>query len=78
MCWQSVAAQMVQMSSTGTKINRDWFQARTASGRALWSPDTAVVKPMNVIKRLQEELRDKVFHFYITKLDTSEVQLINI
>ena len=26
-------------------------EARTASGRALWSPDTAVVKPMNVIKR---------------------------
>ena len=38
-------------------------EARTASGRALWSPDTAVVKPMNVIKRLQKELRDKGVSF---------------
>lgn len=31
-------------------------EARTASGRALWSPNTAVVKPMEVVERLREEL----------------------
>ena len=34
-------------------------EARTASGRALWSPNTAVVKPIEVIKRLQQELTDR-------------------
>ena len=34
-------------------------EARTASGRALWSPNTAVVKPIEVIKRLQQELTDQ-------------------
>ena len=33
--------------------------ARTASGRALWSPNTAVVKPSSVVRRLHEELTDK-------------------
>ena len=31
-------------------------EARTASGRALWSPNTAVVSPKSVIRRLREEL----------------------
>ena len=31
-------------------------EAHSASGRALWSPNTAVVKPITVIKRLKEEL----------------------
>jgi L-2-hydroxyglutarate oxidase len=34
-------------------------EARTASGRALWSPNTAVVKPIAVVRRLQQELREK-------------------
>ena len=34
-------------------------EARTASGRALWSPNTAVVKPKAVVKRLQQELHEK-------------------
>ena len=34
-------------------------QARTASGRALWSPNTAVVKPISVVRRLHEELTDR-------------------
>ena len=34
-------------------------EARTASGRALWSPNTAVVKPIAVVKRLQQELQEK-------------------
>ena len=31
-------------------------EAQTASGRALWSPNTAVVKPLSVVRRLREEL----------------------
>ena len=34
-------------------------QARTASGRALWSPNTAVVKSIKVIEKLQDELQDR-------------------
>ena len=34
-------------------------QARTASGRALWSPNTVVVKPITVVQRLHEELTDR-------------------
>lgn len=32
-------------------------EARTASGRALWSPNTAVVKPLLVVQQLQQELQ---------------------
>jgi L-2-hydroxyglutarate oxidase LhgO len=34
-------------------------EARSASGRALWSPNTAVVKPISVVRRLQQELADR-------------------
>ena len=34
-------------------------EARTPSGRALWSPNTAVVKPIRVLRRLREELVDR-------------------
>ena len=34
-------------------------EARTPSGRALWSPNTAVVKPISVLRRLREELVDR-------------------
>ena len=39
--------------------------ARTASGRALWSPNTAVVKSIVVLKELEKELREKkvIFRF---------------
>jgi len=33
-------------------------EARTASGRALWSPNTAVVKPISVVRRLRQDLAD--------------------
>ena len=33
-------------------------EARSASGRALWSPSTAVVKPMTVVQRLKQELQE--------------------
>jgi L-2-hydroxyglutarate oxidase len=33
-------------------------EARSASGRALWSPNTAVVKPISVVARLREELTE--------------------
>jgi len=34
-------------------------EARTASGRALWSPNTAVVKPLRVVQRLKQELQQQ-------------------
>ena len=34
-------------------------EARSASGRALWSPNTCVVKPITVIRRLRQDLIDK-------------------
>ena len=34
-------------------------EARSASGRALWSPNTAVVKPLKVVQRLQQELQQQ-------------------
>ena len=38
-------------------------EARTASGRALWSPNTAVVKPLSVIRRLSQDLADQGVRF---------------
>ena len=34
-------------------------EARTASGRALWSPNTAVVKPISVMRQLRQDLVDR-------------------
>lgn len=34
-------------------------EARTASGRALWSPNTAVVKPISVVHRLRQDLVER-------------------
>ena len=39
-------------------------EARTASGRALWSPNTAVVKPIAVVKRLHQELQERGVQFF--------------
>jgi L-2-hydroxyglutarate oxidase LhgO len=38
-------------------------QARTASGRALWSPNTVVVKPITVVRQLWLELRERGVSF---------------
>ncbi|QNI95447.1 FAD/NAD-binding oxidoreductase [Synechococcus sp. A15-127] len=38
-------------------------EARSASGRALWSPNTAVVKPLDVVIRLEQELREQGVSF---------------
>ena len=38
-------------------------EARTASGRALWSPNTAVVKPIKVVEQLQRELQQQGVRF---------------
>ena len=38
-------------------------EARSSSGRALWSPNTAVVKPITVVRRLQQVLSDKGVRF---------------
>ena len=36
---------------------------RTATGRALWSPNTCVVKPKQVLKRLEQRLRERGVRF---------------
>jgi len=38
-------------------------EARSASGRALWSPNTSVVKPIKVLRRLEQELIKKGVKF---------------
>ena len=38
-------------------------EARSATGRALWSPNTAVVKPIKVVERLQRELQQRGVRF---------------
>ena len=38
-------------------------EARSASGRALWSPNTTVVKPLSIIQKLQQELTLKGVQF---------------
>lgn len=38
-------------------------EARSASSRALWSPNTAVVKPITVMRQLQQELQERGVNF---------------
>ena len=40
---------------------------RTASGRAIWSPDTCVVKPLIVVQRLRQRLEEKGVNFIFTE-----------
>jgi len=40
---------------------------RTSSGRALWSPDTCVVKPILVIQQLQKRLEDRGVNFIMSQ-----------
>ena len=42
-------------------------EVRSASGRALWSPHTAVTKPLYVVQRLQQELTDKGVDFKLNE-----------
>ncbi|KZR90596.1 NAD(P)/FAD-dependent oxidoreductase [Synechococcus sp. MIT S9508] len=42
-----------------SQLRQKMPEARSASGRALWSPNTAVVKPISVVQRLQQELRQR-------------------
>ena len=41
--------------------------ARSSSGRALWSPNTSVVKPKIVLKQLEKELRQKKVVFRLNQ-----------
>ncbi len=58
-------------------------QARTATGRALWSPNTCVVKPISIIHALKQELLDKgvviIFnqHEWVVNNRISEIKLSN-
>lgn len=52
---------------------------RTASGRAIWSPDTCVVKPLMVVKRLRQRLEEKgVRFFFLNGQWTSDKKLKQI
>lgn len=44
------------------QLKRKLPVARTSSGRALWSPATAVVKPALILQRLQQELQERGVH----------------
>lgn len=46
-------------------------EARSASGRALWSPNTAVVKSITVLSRLQQELQERGVSFLTGRLGWS-------
>ena len=58
-------------------------EARSASGRALWSPNTAVVKPITVVQRLKQELQERGVRFldgqegWTAKPDHQHVLLAN-
>ena len=39
-------------------------EARSSTGRSLWSPNTAVVKPINVVNQLRHELQSKGVVFF--------------
>ena len=45
------------------QLNEFVPEARTASGRALWSPNTVVVKPLTVINQLKNELETRGVEF---------------
>lgn len=55
-------------------------EARSASGRALWSPNTAVVKSITVVQCLQHELQERGVSFITAevgwKADTKSRQLL--
>jgi len=44
------------------ELKRKLPVALTSSGRALWSPTTAVVKPALILQRLQQELQERGVH----------------
>lgn len=48
-------------------------EVRSASGRALWSPNTAVVNPTVVIRRLHKELEQSGVKFYLRENYTHKV-----
>lgn len=49
-------------------------EGRTASGRALWTPDTCVVKPKLVLERLERVLRERGVRFVLG----AEVENFNV
>ena len=42
-------------------------QARSSTGRALWSPNTVVVKPLCIINKLRLELESKGVRFFLSQ-----------
>ena len=57
------------------KIAAPYIQS--ASGRALWSPNTAVVKPIEVVNKLRDELEEKNILFKYNQ-DNLKLSLLRI
>jgi len=49
-------------------------EVKSASGRALWSPNTAVVKPLKVVQRLQQELTALGVRFLLGETTWEHIQ----
>ncbi len=49
------------------ELNEIVPNAITSSGRAIWSPNTAVVNPKEVLNKLQKELEEKGINFFISE-----------
>ena len=50
-----------------SQLNQVIPEARSASGRALWSPNTAVVRPIAVLQQLQKELKEQGVRFLLAQ-----------
>ena len=60
MCWPSEAEQMAPKSNSGTQINcEDSYQKHVPQAVELYESNTAVVKPISVVRRLQKDLADR-------------------
>ena len=42
---------------------------RTSTGRAIWSEDTCIVKPIEVVQKLKQELQKRIVNFYFFEKD---------
>ena len=57
-----------------SKLKQAAPEVRSASGRALWSPNTAVVKPLKVVQALQHELTVKGVRFVLGEASWEHIQ----
>ncbi len=50
------------------QLNKVCPQARSASGRCLWSPETSIVKPILILQQLEKELKQKGVKFFFNAI----------